>query len=62
MNVFLQNVNAYLYGQGIKKTSILVKNGKIASIGPDITAPNGVDIISAQEDWIVVPEIGRAHV
>lgn len=62
MNVFLQNVNAYLYGQGIKKTSILVKDGKIASIGPDITAPNGVDIISAQEDWIVVPGFLDQHV
>ncbi|MCR1899542.1 cytosine deaminase [Irregularibacter muris] len=52
-NVFLEN--------GTEKTDILIRDGKFAKIGPNITAPEGVEVIDCNE-CMVLPQFIESHV
>jgi N-acetylglucosamine-6-phosphate deacetylase len=62
MDLILKNVNAYIYGDGVVKTSVLVKNGTIVQIEGDITATPNIMTIEFDEDKLVVPGFIDQHV
>ncbi|MCA8972611.1 MAG: hypothetical protein KDC95_22680, partial [Planctomycetes bacterium] len=50
--VFLQGAHVFDGKSVVDKTNVLLIDGKIASIGPDITAPNGARSIDCQGRWV----------
>jgi len=62
MDTILNNVNAYIYGKGIVKTSIGLRKGKIIHIGDIKEIPAGVKTYVFDEDKMVVPGFIDQHV
>jgi len=62
MDSILKNVNAYLYGKGIIKTSIGIKKGKIVQIGEIKETIEGVKTFTFGDGQIVVPGFIDQHV
>lgn len=59
--VFIRNATVLTGTHGtLPKASILVKDGKIGAVGPDLTAPDGVRVIEA-EGLYVMPGIIDTH-
>ncbi|MCH7526424.1 MAG: amidohydrolase family protein, partial [Planctomycetes bacterium] len=53
-NVLIRNATVItVSGPTLEQTSILVENGKIAAIGPDLTAPQGVTVIDATGRYVL---------
>jgi imidazolonepropionase-like amidohydrolase len=60
-NVFIRNATVLTVTQGSHaRASILVKDGKIAAVGTDLVAPEGVHVIEA-EGLFVMPGILDTH-
>jgi imidazolonepropionase-like amidohydrolase len=60
-SIFIQNATIYTVTQGnIEHGSILIRDGKIAAVGADLKAPDGVAIIDATGQF-VIPGIIDCH-
>lgn len=60
-NVFISHANIITASNGeLSNTSILIRDGKIAAIGKDLTAPQGFTVIDGTGAW-VMPGIIDCH-
>ena len=59
--IFIQNATIFTVTQGnIEHGGILIRDGKIAAVGKDLKAPDGVAVIDATGQY-VIPGIIDCH-
>ncbi len=57
----IKDCNAFLPGAGFRaRSGILLRNGKVAAVGPDLKAPRGANVFDAQGAW-ATPGLIDAH-